>query len=734
MSTNLGAPTAIPAIDAQAMRKFFDALFLLGDWVNIRALPDRAEDKGKSQPQNFHYQMGGDFQNVISYAQWCVDNRNGMFVVPGAVRAGGTKTDDVLTLSSVLADLDSGPTLEKLAKAETLIGGPASMVVVSGGVTETHDPRLHVYFLLDQVATGADVAAVASLRGKLAQALGDDPSFKRTAQVIRVAGSIWWKGEPRLVALHSAPLHRYSHAAIASALGAAPRATAVAAASNILNFFDFNTAPARQESAADGLRDTDIQTEGKSGVTRWEAFNKVAGKEIADARAGRKTLADARAYVLGWIAQHFERPEEWEARADREFEALMRVDVQHHGPIAPPPAEAAREWRSQFDKWTATAFQGAPPPRPWLIDGVLPLGVPGMLAARGGLGKSYLIADLALLIATGAPVRTGLDFNEHLILGGQVAAHGTVVVFMAEDDHTTVHERLVSLDPEGRRFDTPDRLRLIPLPDTGGARPLFRSATRGSVEPTAELEEIWTWLRSLPDLRLVVFDPLQAFVAADITGSPEAGQFVCSALGALAAETGAAVLVTHHVKKTERPVASAEGLRDAIRGTTALVDGLRWVYGLWEIDTEGRDDEACAKGAVVKANLKTCRQEHHYRRAPSGALRQIAPTIIPNRYAMQLDALEKAIIAAAAAGYPFMYSGPNGLYEERHRLPEGLQSATKALFEKLGKDLLNARRIVKGTAKGSKARGWLDGPEGLFATGCGVLFSGAPNASGEVAE
>jgi hypothetical protein len=398
----------------------------------------------------------------------------------------------------------------------------------------------------------------------------------------------------------------------------------------------------------------------------------------------------------------------------------------NHGPFPPSAAEVVQERTSRFEKWTAAAFQGAPKTRPWLIDGVLPLGIPGMFAARGGVGKSYLLGDLALRIATGTKVE-GLDFNTRLIFGGNVVAHGTAVVFYAEDDSTTVRERLDALDPEGQRFASPGRLRLTPLPDDGGVRPLFQSTPGGGFQTTAEYDAVRAFLLSLPDLRLVAFDPLQAFVAVDITAKPEAGQFVWSAFSALAAETGATVLAAHHVgkSKTNKRVDDGEDLRDAIRGTTALVDGARWVYGLWELPEGGRDDAACVAGTVVKANLKASRREHYYRRTETGVLRQVPPTIVPNEYSQQLDALEKAIVAAAAAGYPFMHTGKNGLDANRQRLPAPLNSLAKAPLEKLGRVLLDENRIAKGTAKGSRTREWLDGPDGSFAAGHGELRSGA---------
>jgi RecA-family ATPase len=52
-------------------------------------------------------------------------------------------------------------------------------------------------------------------------------------------------------------------------------------------------------------------------------------------------------------------------------------------------------------EWTADRYAGEAPPIRWLCRGTIPLGVPVLVAAMGGLGKSYLALDLALHTAAG---------------------------------------------------------------------------------------------------------------------------------------------------------------------------------------------------------------------------------------------------------------------------------------------------------------------------------------------
>src|SRR4051794_3443421 len=98
-----------------------------------------------------------------------------------------------------------------------------------------------------------------------------------------------------------------------------------------------------------------------------------------------------------------------------------------------------------------------------------------------------------------------------------------------------------------------------------------------------------------------------------------AAQFVCSTLANLAAETGATVLVAHHVKKAADPPRTPDEARQMIRGSTALVDGLRVAIALWQ-PAEPDARKACtalgadyapakvARCAVVKTNDGACRK------------------------------------------------------------------------------------------------------------------------------
>jgi len=264
----------------------------------------------------------------------------------------------------------------------------------------------------------------------------------------------------------------------------------------------------------------------------------------------------------------------------------------------------------ELTEWQADRFKGQPPERKWLVERILPLATPCMVAATGGIGKSMIMLKLALDVVTGDLGSSEQNDSEG-VFGSTVTCHGSAVLITAEDDAAEVHRRLYALDPSENRLQRPERLVVVPLPNAGGILTLLRGGF-DSPEVTKEYEDLYRQLVAIRDLKLIVFDPLQAFIGADANKDPAAGQYFCTLLGNLAADTGATVIVTHHFRKQGRIKKPSEA-REAVRGTTALIDGMRCVYALWPVE-EKYAKKICrelstkyevnkvVKGAVVKAN------------------------------------------------------------------------------------------------------------------------------------
>ncbi|WP_334154368.1 AAA family ATPase [Agrobacterium pusense] len=400
------------------------------------------------------------------------------------------------------------------------------------------------------------------------------------------------------------------------------------------------------------------------------------------------------------------------------------VAANHNVPVGPTV--------SIFD-WTVDRFKGEPPKVEYLVDGVMPAGVPGMVSAMGDTGKSYVMLELHRRVSFGSSI------YDSPIFGGKVLARGTSVMITSEDDEGEVHRRIAALDRKEDRF-TPlgAKMIVVPLPSAGGAQAFWMDDRKKGLQETDHYRRICDQLAKIDDLRLVTFDPLASFAHLPLNDDPAAGQFVCTSLSRLATETGATVLVAHHMRKTPKPIENLSDARDSIRGSTALVDGLRLAYAMWPAD-ETIARKVCKAvgvefmpgkvvlGGVVKAN---------------GAARRVISTYVRNEHGLLVDktallgsstpptgdligALVVSIEAAANAGSPFTKSGASGVFEMRERLPDELRGLAKARLHRLVDDALDAKKIVKAAAKGEKTAKWLDVPGGHFAIGLGTFTTGA---------
>lgn len=295
--------------------------------------------------------------------------------------------------------------------------------------------------------------------------------------------------------------------------------------------------------------------------------------------------------------------------------------------IVPPVIERETdELGFNLTDWSTDKFYGKAPEIEWLCEGTIPLGVPALFAAMGGVGKSFISLDLALQIAD-----TVAGGKPRKVLGGEVVAHGSVVVLSAEDSAPSVHRRLERIDPDNRRERANGKVFIVPMPEVGGPMPLV-TGDRGEFKRTAKFDALIRQLKQIPDLRLIVIDPLQAFVTADITKDPAAGQYMWSAFAQVCAETCATVIACHHMRKDGmNRIDSADAAREAIRGSTALIDGARASYALWAAGEEGArrvcsaagveyQPKRVVHGAVVKSNDEHDWHVHTYVRADSGLL------------------------------------------------------------------------------------------------------------------
>ncbi len=228
--------------------------------------------------------------------------------------------------------------------------------------------------------------------------------------------------------------------------------------------------------------------------------------------------------------------------------------------------------------WGMHRYSGEAPNQEWLIENILPARVPGLVAAIGGLGKSFILLDLCMKVAGGDQA-----MHSEQAFGGKVARNGKVVFFGAEDSAASMHRRIANISDQTLRDRAAANLFVVPMPDAGGPQP-FIEQVMGQYNVTPVYSSLRDQLLAMGDVALIVIDPLQAFAAADINTDPAAAQFWWSLMSEMCVSVGANVLVSHHMRKDGSfSISKSMQAREAIRGTTALVDGARWVYGLWNM-------------------------------------------------------------------------------------------------------------------------------------------------------
>lgn len=475
------------------------------------------------------------------------------------------------------------------------------------------------------------------------------------------------------------------------------------------------------------------------------------GADLSDISRRHRPMADNDNTRLVDIKKMLERAREKAAKkAATEADVMpTKVDIRpdsvqdtgHNEPaIVAAPAAPGNQADLCLSDWPASRFVGEPAPVEWLVDGVIERGIPSMLAAMGEVGKSFAMLELCRRVAFGQQRSKLVKDN---IMGGEVVAEGTAVFITGEDDARSVHRRLAALDPKGARYaERGDKLLVVPLPSAVGAvKPFWKDDRKKGPIETDEWLRLVEQLLAIDDLVLLGFDPLQLFAALQINEDPAAGQFVCGSIATLAAHTGANVMFTHHMAKRAKDILTPADARDAVRGSSAIVDGVRLAYGLWypPVETarkickelgEKYEPNKIVMGSVIKANGQASRDVVTYCRAASGLLVDVTTKKSMNQVSDDdlVEMLIGAIAGAAKGGSPFTKTGATGLFDLRERLNDDLRGLSRHKVETLCQRALDSGRIVRAIGKGSTNPKWLDVPTGPFAMGLGEFRAGMARA------
>lgn len=449
--------------------------------------------------------------------------------------------------------------------------------------------------------------------------------------------------------------------------------------------------------------------------------NDDAGRRLAE--IVREVALDSDADTVTILQSPTGKPPKWDA-ADAIKE---RFDVRAF--IENGAGHTHRTINLLNDSLLVSRFTGMAPVQEFLVDSTFPLGVPIIFAAAGDAGKGMMTLDLAMKVAAGRPLQNAF--------GGTVKEFGDVVIFTAEDDEAEMHRRIERLDEAGLRFDYPNKLHVVPLPNVGGVFPILRD-NMGDYSETDEFKKIYEQILQLDNLKLIVFDPLASFVHADVNADPAAGAALTGLLARVATETGASVLVCHHMSKVQgdKVISRPEEARNLIRGTSALVDGVRCAFAIWQLDEKtarGRCNDLgieyqrnrCFDGAVVKSNGPANRDIRNFVRDTfSGLLQdrteQVRNLGQSNQTQMRKDAMFRWIQDCEVNGRALCQrGGADGIIERLtdSDAPSVLQNISQYVADQIVRDLIAERRIEKYSFTATGGRKWLGTVNGVMSRG-----------------
>ena len=378
-------------------------------------------------------------------------------------------------------------------------------------------------------------------------------------------------------------------------------------------------------------------------------------------------------------------------------------------------------------------FVGKAPEQKFLIGDTIPLGVPCVFAAAGDSGKGMMTLDLAMKVASGASMQSSF--------GGLVAEHGDVILITAEDDKDEMHRRISRLDPSKYRESYEHKLRILPLPNLGGVFPIMQKFDN-SYLMGEEFSRIYDQMLEMNTLKLIIIDPMASFVHADVNADPAAGAAFMSLLAQMATETGATVMVNHHMAKIRDndPVTTPEQARNLIRGTSAIVDGVRSAFAVWSVD-EGTGKQRCRDlqieytrngvfdGAVVKSNGPANREIRHFIRNPDTGLLEdrsmdIRSLAMSSTVRDRLQHIAEFVRMREDEGRAVAHGGSDGLYNAVQESNSGepcviyLKNAGKS--STMGDAITEACRlglIRKYTMTTGGSERWLGTMDGPFSRG-----------------
>jgi hypothetical protein len=690
-------------------------------------------------------------------ARWA-EYRFGAYVIPAIMR-GGAEAQHVYAKNCIIIDADKGDTDGILNHLEVYVGCP-TMVIESGGTTETGQAKRHIYYVLNEPASGSALVDLEKANIEIALKVGGDVSVARLHQPIRYPGTVHQKGEAKRCALVEVDAVYWELEDLVEKAGSLPAMPDIEVSSykdtNLMSGSHADKTPLEswgkglggfagedreaQQASLQKAMTQDVSEGGDGDTTRWNNFNRTAGFHIQLARQCKISLNQAAESTYDWMHAHMQPP--WDdVRFKKEFKGLLAKDVKVNGEIVDTVQEVQEATKAQTPddilKWAAHNYSlGEKPERKWIVQGMIAERKSHLFVSEGGAGKSLLCLDLALKISHPMEGDTWLDrpLNRENC--------GPVVFLTAEDDVEEVTIRLHEIDKHQRRRYAGNKLIIIPLIDDGGVYPLVDTKTqRAHAKWQAFIHQLKLLGESGIAPKVVMMDTMSAMMHGDENASTVINEYFREA-NRICGEIGATLIVTHHIRKSNDGIRSADEMLQAIRGSNASTSSVRVAIGLWQATDYKRRLKAMMeperpkmlyKAAVVKANnTEAHRGEITLLRNEYGLLEGVTSRDVyagGNKFGPVMRGWMRLVIGRAVYdGHALAATvdGANGLWKRRDAFPSAVAGLGKRELDTLLSDMLQAGELIQakmakenkdGDIESKGSGQFVDIPGGLLATG-----------------
>jgi hypothetical protein len=361
---------------------------------------------------------------------------------------------------------------------------------------------------------------------------------------------------------------------------------------------------------------------------------------------------------------------------DEDFERMSQLAAASDGDIA----VAAELFENVYE------YSSSKEPTSFLVPGLIPRGAVTLSLGNRKVGKSSLLLELVVAVARREATWAGFPIALKTAKPDLHRPGEGIAVFLAGEDSTQ---------------ETFSRV----LQMSGGSPPWTLW-----LDHRSNIDEI---LNSLKEKRIsvLVVDPARKYFKGDEDGSDAVSAFITK-LDDFATETGAAVVITHHLKKGAQPRNVSDVAR-LYRGSSVFLDRPRVTIAIHRAGNETQLGIPVLDGTPLhnfrQADMfsgvrRLRRDEKTFRHLPIGGTTEGAATEIGE------DTLEQVFGAATGvlvAGERLTRTGSTGLYERKLPALKALSRASvrAAVDALVGQGRLNADAAgtVTAAATGSSA-------------------------------